>query len=56
MNKLALKADSERPAQIQSDIGLALFKNGDVNDAIVFLESTIEDNPSFVDSYINLAL
>ena len=56
MNKQALKKDSERPEQIQSDIGLALFKNGNLDEAIILLESTIKDNPSFVDAYINLAL
>jgi Tfp pilus assembly protein PilF len=56
MNKQALLRNSSRPEQIQSDMGLALMKNGNLEEAIVLLESTIKDNPSFVDAYINLAL
>ena len=56
MNKKALRKDSDRPDQIQSDIGIALLKNGNTEEAIVLLESTIKDNPSSIDAYINLAL
>lgn len=56
MNKQALLRNSNRPEQIQSDMGLSLMKNGNLEEAIVLLESTIKDNPSFVDAYINLAL
>lgn len=56
MNKKALLLDSNKPEQIQSDIGLALMKDGYIDEAIVLLESTIKDNPGYVDAYINLAL
>mmetsp|Transcript_20461 Transcript_20461/g.23621 ORF Transcript_20461/g.23621 Transcript_20461/m.23621 type:complete len:165 (-) Transcript_20461:655-1149(-) len=56
MNKKALLLNSERPEQIQSDMGLALMKNGNLEEAIVLLESTIKDNPGLIDAYINLAL
>lgn len=56
MNKQALLRNSNRPEQIQSDMGLALMKNGNLEESIVLLESTIKDNPGFIDAYINLAL
>lgn len=56
LNKKALLNNTPRPEQIQSDIGLALMKVGDLDKAIVLLESTIKDNPGFIDAYINLAL
>jgi len=56
MNKHALINHSDNPEQIQSDMGLALMKNGNLEESIVLLESTIKDNPEFVDAYINLAL
>lgn len=56
MNKKALLLDSDRPEEIQSDMGLALMKNGNLEEAIVLLESTIKDNPGYIDAYINLAL
>ena len=56
MNKKALLLNSEKPEQIQSDMGLALLKNGNLEEAIVLLESTIKDSPNYVDAYINLAL
>lgn len=56
MNKKALLLNSEKPEQIQSDMGLALLKNGNLEEAIVLLESTIKDNPGYVDAYINLGL
>lgn len=54
--KALLLSDSSEPEKIQSDIGLALLKNGQVDDAIAQLESTIKQFPSHVDSYINLGL
>ena len=56
MNKKALLLNSDRPEQIQSDMGLSLMKNGNLEEAIVLLESTIKDNPGFIDAYINLGL
>mmetsp|Transcript_2689 Transcript_2689/g.3147 ORF Transcript_2689/g.3147 Transcript_2689/m.3147 type:complete len:171 (+) Transcript_2689:2-514(+) len=56
MNKLALINNSDKPAQVQSDMGLALMKNGNLDESIVLLESTIKDSPGFIDAYINLSL
>lgn len=56
MNKKAFLLNSPRPEQIQSDMGLALLRNGNIEDAIALLENLIKESPGMVDAYINLAL
>lgn len=56
MNKKALLNEHQSPEKLQSDIGLALLKNGNIEEATVLLESTIKDYPGYINAYINLAL
>jgi len=56
MNKKSYLLNSPRPEEIQSDMGLALLKNGNHEDAIALLENLIKESPGTIDAYINLAL
>lgn len=56
LNRKALLHAGGEIHKIQSDIGLALLRNGDTEAAIAQLEKTIDTHPSFAPSYINLAL
>ncbi len=56
LNKKALLLSSGEPEKINSDIGIAMLKAGQIEEAISQLESTIKQSPGHADAYINLGL